>query len=773
MDEATSDNDAFSAAALRVKMHLPTALSAIAYILRDLESTTEAQIVIDSVFDMLGSRRAKQWLLYCTQTKHPNEGSNISYEAFIYPNASGKIEVEAVGLIKSILNSLATINSRVLESAENVARLHTVLGGLGAWEEAFGGAAMSDLRRLLGVAASMVESNSDTEATLSDLIRSCQASVTVLFGGKTRAVQQEIHPELARVLFGCACFLQSSKECLRDTSNRCIQDKDGVRRSSRLSEEGGGGKYMRVCDENKIQRHLDDCVENFCSKVGFYVGLSWYVRQLDTLITYCEYLYMRYSGCLMQQQTNPKSKPANFAIKDLDTLALSLHALRSIFSGYCEFHSNSDENKNLSLLPVERCRVCGPECGKEKRPLFRCTRCRAAAYCSLEHQRIDWPAHKVHCRHYLSDEGVDGMGYVSKHRADFVEECSLIVDLSMRCLALSYGVASVDTMSSIFIPFDILSAAALVSSDALEALCSHSGNETKTHLKLLPNLIYFLLRMRSSSESGEKSTASSCLERLARSFRFSSVDHCIAAHATFIVDKVAINVRAVKCHFWPKEFCVLNELLISMIHSQRFNRDTFSMPVLDSILDLLFIFVDFGDIRINTEYVESFEGLLVVIELLRACTAEIFVGRRNDNSANNVQADNFCSTFEICDIIDDSKDSNSFSPSGAASTGIGCESKLDDSTAHSDDVSDCAEHVDRVLESIVDRLLVAVGAMGTRTFGAIAQANAYTLCDVMCAADVISAFFTQNKILRAICGALCGILSTEYDSVLIIYFFLY
>ena len=42
--------------------------------------------------------------------------------------------------------------------------------------------------------------------------------------------------------------------------------------------------------------------------------------------------------------------------------------------------------------PGMKCMVCG-----RFERLLRCSRCKAAVYCSREHQRLDWKRHKSHC----------------------------------------------------------------------------------------------------------------------------------------------------------------------------------------------------------------------------------------------------------------------------------------------------------------------------------------------------------------------------------------
>lgn len=37
------------------------------------------------------------------------------------------------------------------------------------------------------------------------------------------------------------------------------------------------------------------------------------------------------------------------------------------------------------------CAVCGTT------KAFKCGKCYKVAYCSKEHQKLDWPAHKIHC----------------------------------------------------------------------------------------------------------------------------------------------------------------------------------------------------------------------------------------------------------------------------------------------------------------------------------------------------------------------------------------
>jgi hypothetical protein len=234
--------------------------------------------------------------------------------------------------------------------------------------------------------------------------------------------------------------------------------------------------------------------------------------------------------------------------------------------------------------------------------------------------------------------------------------------------------------------------------------------------------------MRASTDSDERSTAHTCLERLTKIFQFQSVDQCIAAHATFVVDKVSISARALASSIWPRECGVLNELLISMINCQRLNREAFNMPVFDSILNLLFIFVDFGNIRGDFDKAGSFQGLLVFIELLQVYNIEILKKCASSYVTKKAEADILCDTFEICDYTDARKDPNSFCPIRLTDTDsykVGFESALDNSSVDSDEANGCAERVNRALEDIVDRLLVALGGMGAgvRAIGVIGQVS--------------------------------------------------
>lgn len=46
-------------------------------------------------------------------------------------------------------------------------------------------------------------------------------------------------------------------------------------------------------------------------------------------------------------------------------------------------------------------------CGKKettKEPLKRCSRCKISSYCCVEHQKQDWPKHKLICGKVLSIE---------------------------------------------------------------------------------------------------------------------------------------------------------------------------------------------------------------------------------------------------------------------------------------------------------------------------------------------------------------------------------
>ena len=51
---------------------------------------------------------------------------------------------------------------------------------------------------------------------------------------------------------------------------------------------------------------------------------------------------------------------------------------------------------------------CGVKVGKGG----LCTGCRSVNYCSKEHQRRDWPSHKLKCRDVRVEVGKEGLHFV-------------------------------------------------------------------------------------------------------------------------------------------------------------------------------------------------------------------------------------------------------------------------------------------------------------------------------------------------------------------------
>ena len=50
-----------------------------------------------------------------------------------------------------------------------------------------------------------------------------------------------------------------------------------------------------------------------------------------------------------------------------------------------------------ALMGPDACSFCGVGARLDGQPLAKCGRCRAAAYCCPEHQKLQWPLHKKSC----------------------------------------------------------------------------------------------------------------------------------------------------------------------------------------------------------------------------------------------------------------------------------------------------------------------------------------------------------------------------------------
>lgn len=55
--------------------------------------------------------------------------------------------------------------------------------------------------------------------------------------------------------------------------------------------------------------------------------------------------------------------------------------------------ARSGSNNSSGISEIKPCRVCN-----KIENTFRCSRCRIAFYCGKEHQKADWPLHKVACK---------------------------------------------------------------------------------------------------------------------------------------------------------------------------------------------------------------------------------------------------------------------------------------------------------------------------------------------------------------------------------------
>lgn len=52
-----------------------------------------------------------------------------------------------------------------------------------------------------------------------------------------------------------------------------------------------------------------------------------------------------------------------------------------------------------AMSSAPRCQVCGRSAG-ESVELMRCAACKAVYYCSADHQKENWKAHKAACKMY-------------------------------------------------------------------------------------------------------------------------------------------------------------------------------------------------------------------------------------------------------------------------------------------------------------------------------------------------------------------------------------